>query len=189
MSRSNDECQLERALASVTTASEILAAGPRTDPSTRSERFVEQMLHRDLPDEGDIFQPFIESPVSGSYNPLSPLHVSIRRDGESVRAEVLIGVAMEGAPGRAHGGITAALFDDIMGAVQVLIDKSGYTRKLTIEYLAPFPVGETVEIIAREVAADPGLFAVDAEARVGEQMIASAHGTFTTVETRRFAKL
>lgn len=188
MARDHDESQLIDALTSMSRSAEILASGTEVDVAVRSERFINQMLLRNRPGDGAAFEPFVESPISGSRNPLSPLSIRIWRTGNTVRAEVEIGVAMEGAPGRAHGGITASLFDDVMGALQLLIGKSGYTRSLTIEYFAPFPIGEPVQMTAREVAADPGQFAVDADAHVGERLIARAKGIFTMIDKARFAQ-
>ena len=37
----------------------------------------------------------------------------MRRDGDEAVAQVCLGAAFEGAPGRAHGGVVAAVFDAI----------------------------------------------------------------------------
>lgn len=165
-----------------------LLVGSQLSLEDRQARFMDQMMNVGTPRHLDVFEPFTESPVSGSINPLSPIDITIIRDGDRVRATVTIGVAMEGAPGRSHGGIIAALFDDIMGALQLVIDKSGYTRSLMTEYLAALPVGEPVEFLAYEIDAEPGLFGVEAEAWAGGRMVARSTGIFTRIAAGGFMK-
>ena len=82
----------------------------------------------------------------------------------------------------------AALFDDIMGALQLVIDKSGYTRSLLTEYLAALPVGEPVEFLAYEIDAEPGLFGVEAEAWSDGRIVARSTGIFTRITAGGFMK-
>ena len=43
------------------------------------------------------------------------LDTEIHREGDDLIAYVTLRAAHEGAPGRSHGGVVAALFDDIFG--------------------------------------------------------------------------
>jgi len=54
--------------------------------------------------------------VSGSANPMG-LGMTIWRDGEEAVARVAARSRLRGRPGRAHGGIVASIFDDVMGIV------------------------------------------------------------------------
>ena len=47
-----------------------------------------------------------------------------------------------GGPNIAHGGWTAAVFDDAMGRTLAMLDAGTVTASLTIEYLRPVPVDE-----------------------------------------------
>jgi len=121
---------------------------------SRSERFITQMSSRnaDTPiDEGEEFISFDASPYSGSQNALAPRQVTYTRVGDTVAATVLLGTALEGRPGRAHGGAVAAVFDDVMGALQHVIKRNGYTRTLTTTYLAPFPTDQPVDVTEIDV--------------------------------------
>lgn len=187
MSRDHEAVRLARARDLIARASDVLIGSSPRPAAERTRRFREQMGRESVPD-GESFEAFIESPVSGTLNPLSPSHVEIRRQDRRVEAHVRIGIAFEGAPGRAHGGFVAALFDDVMGALQLVIEKSGYTRSLHIDYLAAFPVGESVVVTAREIDAEPGRFAVEAEARAADRPIARAVGVFTEIDRHRFAR-
>ena len=188
MARQHDTADLAAALEFADALYAQLLVGSQLALEDRQARFMEQMMGGGTPRHLDVFEPFAESPVSGSMNPLSSLDMTILRDGDRVRATVTIGVAMEGAPGRSHGGIVAALFDDIMGALQLVIDKSGYTRSLLTEYLAALPVGEPVEFLAYEIDAEPGLFGVEAEAWSDGRIVARSTGIFTRITAGGFMK-
>ena len=51
--------------------------------------------------------------------------------------EVSLGKAFEGAPGRAHGGIVAALIDETMGLVLAIHGLLAFTAQLDITFLSP----------------------------------------------------
>jgi acyl-coenzyme A thioesterase PaaI-like protein len=80
-----------------------------------------------------------ERPVSGQASPWS-VEPDIRRQGDGVVARVTFHAAHEGAPGRAHGGLVAALFDDILGSVMGVIGVGAFTGELTVRFSAPTPL-------------------------------------------------
>ena len=84
---------------------------------------------------------FDDCPVSGVANPIAA-EVTAWRDGEGVRARVVLGAAFEGAPGRSHGGPVAAVFDDVMGFLTTVHGTPTYAGELTVRYLSPVPVGD-----------------------------------------------
>jgi hypothetical protein len=49
--------------------------------------------------------------------------------------------AHEGAPGRSHGGVVAALFDDVFGFLLTLVVEPAFTGELTVRYEAGVPIG------------------------------------------------
>ena len=57
---------------------------------------------------------FEDRAVGGCSNPTS-VELEVRFEGDEVIADVVLRRAFEGAPGRAHGGIVAAAFDDVTG--------------------------------------------------------------------------
>ena len=71
------------------------------------------------------------------------------REGEEAVCQVTLGPAFEGAPGRAHGGVVAALFDETMGLVLSISSTPAFTGRLTVTYRAPTPLGEPLEVRAR----------------------------------------
>ena len=72
--------------------------------------------------------------------------VEVRYDGDEIVADVVLRRAFEGAPGRAHGGIVAAAFDDVTGFVIAQLQEPAFTGELTVRYLAPVPVDEPLEL-------------------------------------------
>ena len=82
---------------------------------------------------------FADSIVSGGANPLG-LGAYLWRDGDQAVMEVTLGAAFEGAPGRAHGGIVAALIDETMGLVLSIHGTMAFTAQLDISYRAATPV-------------------------------------------------
>lgn len=138
---------------------------------------------------GDRLDGFAASPYSGDANALRPTSVRYTAMDQGVHALVTMGFALEGRPGRAHGGATAAVFDDVMGAVQRTIGRSGYTRRLTIEYYKPLPVDSPVEFIATYTGEDSGRFTVEATANHEGTVVAAATGVFTQVSVEAFGAL
>lgn len=161
-----------------------VSAGRTRTLEARQQVFAAQML--DEIRDGDDFSPFAESPYSGELNPVSPITATYRREGDTVVGEVVIGPAYTGAPGRAHGGTVAAVFDDAMGAVQRLSTHVGYTRELTVNYRASFPIDEVVTITAFETRCDDKIFVVEARAMAGDKLVAEASASFTRVDPGRF---
>jgi acyl-coenzyme A thioesterase PaaI-like protein len=89
--------------------------------------------------EGGPVESFEYRPFSGESRPWS-LELDIRRLGNGVRTTVTFGAADEGAPERCHGGLVAALFDDVLGSVLSVTGDGAFTGELTVRYVAPVPL-------------------------------------------------
>ena len=173
----------------VARANELLSTGKLWTEEERLIRFASQMvvpLGAPIIADGAAFEAFTESPYSGKHNPMRPTSAAYRRVGDEVHADVLVGPALEGAPGRAHGGLTAAVFDDIMGATQRITGLSGYTRTLTVTYRAKLPIDEVVHFIAELVDRDDRTFTIDAKALHEGTTVATARAVFTSVRFDTF---
>lgn len=93
------------------------------------------------PADGEEFENFVDRPISGLGHPWSvPLRV-IRR-GDRAVATVTLGPAAEGAPGRSHGGIVAAIYDDLLGFLLMLEQRLAFTASIRVDYKAGTPIGE-----------------------------------------------
>jgi acyl-coenzyme A thioesterase PaaI-like protein len=112
----------------------------------------------------------------------------VERDGEEAVLRTTLGAAFEGAPGRAHGGIVAALFDEVMGFVLSVHATTAYTGNLTVTYRAPTPIGVELELRSRLRSRHGRKLRIVAEARHGETLVAEADGLFIAVDPARFAQ-
>ena len=106
-----------------------------------------QMWRDPVPD-GAVVEHFRDCFVSGLWNPMG-IGMAVRREGDEAVASVTLGAAFEGAPGRSHGGIVAAIFDDVLGYLLRFLGQPAYTGELTVRYLAPTPIHEPLEFRAR----------------------------------------
>lgn len=127
----------------------------------------------------------LERPVSGPGNPTAA-EVVFRRQGDEIVADVRFGPAFEGAPGRVHGGMVAAMFDDVLGGVLSLAKAPAYTARLAVEYKAPVPVDVTVEFRSRLERRDGRKLHAVSEARHAEQLLARAEALFIVVDPEHF---
>ncbi|MGI9604973.1 MAG: PaaI family thioesterase [Acidimicrobiales bacterium] len=175
--------------AAVAQARDLARQGAARPLANRAQDFSGEMAKR-VPEpalgEDHVFVHFLRSPYSGPMSPLAPRDVTVWRRGDTVMAEVVLGSALEGAPGRAHGGAVAAVFDDIMGAVQRITGRMAFTRTLSVRYLAPFPVDDAVEITAYETEVDDRFFTAVAEARHRDRLVATAEAVFTQIGPEGF---
>ncbi len=83
--------------------------------------------------------------ICGVQNPIG-LHIAFYNDRQNnqVRAEVTVPEPYQSYPGVVHGGIVAAILDEVSGRA-VMLDTSDenlmVTLRLTIHYRRPTPVG------------------------------------------------
>jgi acyl-coenzyme A thioesterase PaaI-like protein len=161
-------------------AAEVELGTPRTRPIER----IKRRLWEDLPPDGGPMSHFAECVVSGQENPMG-IAIQVRRDGVEAVAVVTLGPAFEGAPKRAHGGITAAIFDDVMGYVLVLQRTPAYTGELTVRYNAPVPVGVELTIRARMRERQGRKLWMTSEMTHGEERLCEAEGLFIAIPPER----
>lgn len=129
---------------------------------------------------------FSDRAVGGLTNPTSA-DIEVQFEPDGVVARVVLRRAFEGAPGRAHGGIVAAAFDDVTGFVIGQLREPAFTGELTVRYLAPVPVDEPLEMRARLESRERRKLFITAEARHGEQVVATCRAIYITVDPTKFA--
>jgi acyl-coenzyme A thioesterase PaaI-like protein len=124
--------------------------------------------------------------VGGWSNPTG-VELEVRFDNGEVIADVVLRRAFEGAPGRAHGGIVAAAFDDVTGFVIGKLQEPAFTGELTVRYLAAVPVDEPLEIRARLDGRERRKLFISAELRTSDAVVARCRAIYITVDLSRFA--
>ncbi len=83
----------------------------------------------------------------GSANPVAP-PVHFHVEGEQLIGEAVFGNVYEGPPATSTG-VTAAVFDDLLGSVQSAGEQAGMTGRLTVTYRSPTPLHTKVRFIGR----------------------------------------
>ena len=99
------------------------------------------------PRSPDHVAPMEHSPIRGALNPIAPpVHVEVVRDDpahpQCVEGRVTLGQAYEGVADAVHGGWVAAIFDDVLGAAQGLLDAPGVTAILRTRFRELTPLAE-----------------------------------------------
>ncbi|WP_158581474.1 PaaI family thioesterase [Actinomadura spongiicola] len=91
--------------------------------------------------EGRPIDRQLGNPVTGHLNPLAPpVDLETTPDG-LVRGEFTLGAVHEGPPSYAHGGVTAAIIDQVLGVAAAATGTSGMTATLELRYPRPTPLG------------------------------------------------
>jgi len=122
--------------ATVRRAAEVIEAVV-ADFEAVEERFTRFHPMNMDPTDPHAWFPF--SPVIGHVSPLSaPVEVEVREG--HVHARMHFGSAYEGPPGCVHGAMIAAVFDEVLGAANIVTGTAGMTGTLTVRYVQPTPL-------------------------------------------------
>ncbi|MEQ8436810.1 MAG: PaaI family thioesterase [Ilumatobacter fluminis] len=158
------------------------------DPRSRFDAF-DRERDIDYP-QGRFTHDFDDRPVSGTASPYG-LDLELHRVGDEIEALVTLRSAHEGAPGRSHGGVVAALFDDVFGFVLGVIKQSAFTGELTIRYHAATPLFSELACRVRFDHQDGRKIYLVGELteRSSGNLIATAKATFIAVDPEMFARL
>jgi acyl-coenzyme A thioesterase PaaI-like protein len=111
------------------------------------------------------------NPAIGSCNPVAPVvRLKIGED-RSVQGTVHFGLAHVGPPYRAHGGVVASVFDQVLGVATIAAGSPGMTGSMTVKYRRATPLHEDLRIEAAFTGGEGRTshargFIYDAEGRV-----------------------
>lgn len=141
----------------------------------------------DPPPEGSVMTTYDERPISGRASPWG-LDLEVVRDGDEAVASLTLRAAHEGAPGRSHGGIVAALFDDVFGFVLQIRSETAFTGELWMRYEAGVPIGEPLSCRVRLDRREGRKLFMTGELTVvaTAQLLARSTATFITIDPSRF---
>ncbi len=135
---------------------------------------------RDMPyDEQDLTAVMPYSPISGRHNPIAP-ELKMWRDGDGVRGEAIFSPLYAGPPDSVHGGIIAAVFDELLSMANVVSGSAGFTGTLSIRYHRKTPLETPVELWAMCTSNSGRKQVTRGEMRVNGEVTASAEGLFIT---------
>ncbi|MCX2715391.1 PaaI family thioesterase [Mycolicibacterium sp. J2] len=116
------------------------------------------------------------------------LQLEVFRCGDEVFADLVFDERHIGAPGLAHGGAIAAACDDVLGFSLWIAATPAVTRRLTVDYLQPVPLGCTHRLTARIASREGRALHVDGVG-VGVDGVTrfTASAVFITVDAAHFA--
>jgi len=95
---------------------------------------------RKLPEHGSCF-------VCGGSNSHGIGVTWYAREDGSIFTDVTLTEAQQGPPGLAHGGASAALLDEAMGAAVWQAGYKAVSIGLNISYQRPVPLGQKIQVI------------------------------------------
>ncbi len=135
-------------------------------------------------DDGGAFGAL--SPVRGQLNPVAPplrLERGERDDGTPcIIGHANMSAVYEGPPRGVHGGLVAALFDEILGAAMVFAPPPGVTARLEVDYHHLTPIGEDLHLEARIVESRGRRVRAEATCHAGTTLTARAKALFIRVD-------
>lgn len=146
----------------------------------KNERLYGRMAHREHyhgkhQARHDFFYEL--SPLMGMSNPASmPIHAW--QENGRVHATATPDWTYEGQLGHLHGGVIAALFDQLLGLAQQLTGSSGLTASLTTSYLRPTPLNKTLRLMAELKRVEGRKRFIVGELWADEVQTASCEGLF-----------
>lgn len=143
-----------------------LAEGSKLEPGSAARH----------PDGVDVdFFPY--SPIIGTMNPVAP-PMRMWRDGAIIRGAGQLPAQLSGPPSAGHGGVIAAVLDELLGMATVLNGQGGMTARLEIEYRRPTPIATMLDLEARLVAVEGRKVTAAGVIRAEGVVCAAATGLF-----------
>ncbi len=184
-----DDELLTRLAGEARTATAELQAGERRDRAALLAAHFGRVAAGGPIDEAlrSTENPMTDRAVCGTTNPLSA-ECTFGYEGDEVVVHTVLGAAFEGAPRRSHGGMVAALFDDIAAGVLPLAGVAAYTGELTVRYLRPVPIEEPLEFRARIDGHEGRKLRASADCFAHGEVVATAHILYITVDTAQFGQ-
>ncbi|CAA0098235.1 Uncharacterised protein [Halioglobus japonicus] len=128
--------------------------------------------------DDDITSVMPYSPISGRRNPIA-LPIKLWKHGpDEVRGEAIFSPTYAGPPNSVHGGIIAAVFDEILAMANVVSGRAGFTGTLTIKYHDKTPLNTPIELRGVNVRQDGRKQLSRGEMLVDGKVTATAEGLF-----------
>lgn len=184
MGHESDEALLHDVATALEHLTERLSVGPQRGHQLATDS-TEWVL---APKDGDEMFGHPDRPISGRSSPWG-LDLHIVREGDEAVGRLTLRAAHEGAPNRSHGGIVAALFDDLYGFVLTIMRQPAFTGELSVRYERGTPIGVPLECRVRLDQIDRRKLLMSGELSDAEGVIARSRATFIAIDLARFRGL
>jgi acyl-coenzyme A thioesterase PaaI-like protein len=134
---------------------------------------------------------FPYSPVTGRYNPLSPIFAIAVEQGEQKRvvARVTFSSAYEGPPSYVHGGVVASTFDQVLAYANRANSVGGVTASLTVRYRRPTPLHRELRFEAWTERIEDQRVVARGECYAGDDLLTECEGLFVRIDAERARRL
>ena len=173
------ENEIDAAAAALEAWNERLAAQPRGRPLRG---------YAEASTAGNVRSVRDNSAVTGALNPIAP-PMTFRVFDDYVTGEGVVGIPYEGPPGHIHGGVTAMIFDELLGLAQSLTAQSGMTGTLTVRYRRPTPLGQPLEFRGVVDRVEERKIFTSATLHANGVLCAESEAVFITVAKDTFSRL
>jgi hypothetical protein len=129
------------------------------------------------PVDGDLDTILPWGVISGPYNPLAP-PVSMGMDGGKAIGTGRFGLAYEGPPGGVHGGVVAAVWDQVLAFACMIHGTPGHTATFTTHYRAITPLHQELRFEAWVERTDGRRVYARGQCHAGATLVSEADGVF-----------
>ncbi|MFK7897624.1 MAG: PaaI family thioesterase [Myxococcota bacterium] len=129
--------------------------------------------------EGMDYLPF--SPIMGKLNPAS-YGIKLHAEGEVAVSEIRLDETVEGGTGLVHGGVIAAIYDEVLAAANILRQVGGPTGKLSIKYRKPTPLYDLLRFEGWVERIDGRKILTRGRCLVGGQVVTEAEALFVSFD-------
>jgi uncharacterized protein (TIGR00369 family) len=111
------------------------------------------------------------------------LRLKFVEDAAGVTSEFRLARRFEGPPGHVHGGIIATILDEAMGKVNRQNRVVALTRRMSIDYLQPVPLGVKLSAVGWAVKQEGRKHFLAGEIRTPEgDVLARSEGLFIAID-------
>ncbi|MFD4193465.1 PaaI family thioesterase [Amycolatopsis thermoflava] len=107
---------------------------------------------------------------------------------DATRFDVVCPAHWQGGPGVAHGGWTAAVFDEVLNLAALSTEPRLVTKSLTVSYLRPVPVERPLLVTARIDHHAGRDWTVSARMSLAGTPLATAHAELRTRRPDHYAR-
>ncbi|MEE6174920.1 PaaI family thioesterase [Mycobacterium sp. 050134] len=124
-------------------------------------------------DAADLCRTIPYSPFLGQLNPMSG-QAKLWAEGDALRGTIMLSPIHAGPIATAHGGVLAALLDELTSMAIMALGRFGYTRTLTVTYHRPTPLDKELSLWAHSAGQTGSVFLTSGEIRCEGRVTASA---------------
>ncbi|MBZ0231313.1 MAG: PaaI family thioesterase, partial [Deltaproteobacteria bacterium] len=129
------------------------------------------------PVDGDLNTILPWGVISGPYNPIAAPVAMSMEEGKAI-GTVRFGLAYEGPPGGVHGGVVAAVWDQVLAFACMLHGTPGHTATFSTHYRAITPLHETLRFEAWVERTEGRRVHARGQCHAGATLVSEADGVF-----------